>query len=56
MTPSPGPKMESERVLQLTPGVEKAMADDGILLLKYWLEVSPGAGDVPGRPGIPAPF
>ncbi len=33
---------ESERFLQLTPGVEKAMADDGIVLLKYWLEVSPG--------------
>ena len=33
---------ETERFLQLTPGVEKAMADDGILLLKYWLEVSPG--------------
>ena len=33
---------ETERFLQLTPGVEKAMADDGIVLLKYWLEVSPG--------------
>jgi polyphosphate kinase 2 len=33
---------DTERFLQLTPGVEKAMADDGILLLKYWLEVSPG--------------
>ncbi len=33
---------ETERFLQLTPGVEKAMADDGILLLKYWLEVSAG--------------
>ena len=32
---------ESERFLGLVPGVEKAMADDGILLLKYWLEVSP---------------
>src|SRR6201989_2322425 len=31
---------ESERFLGLVPGVEKAMADDGILLLKYWLEVS----------------
>ena len=31
---------ETERFLQLTPGVEKAMAADGILLLKYWLEVS----------------
>ncbi len=33
---------ESERFLGLVPEVEKAMADDGILLLKYWLEVSPG--------------
>src|SRR5690349_22839477 len=28
---------ETERFLGLVPGVEKAMADDGILLLKYWL-------------------
>jgi len=33
---------ETERFLQLAPGFEKAMADSGILLLKYWLEVSPG--------------
>jgi polyphosphate kinase 2 len=32
---------ETERFLQLTPGVEKAMVDSGILLLKYWLEVGP---------------
>jgi polyphosphate kinase 2 len=31
---------ETERFLQLTPAWEKAMADSGILLLKYWLEVS----------------
>ena len=31
---------ETERFLELVPGVEKAMADWGILLLKYWLEVS----------------
>jgi polyphosphate kinase 2 len=31
---------ETERFLELTPGVEKAMADDGIVLLKYWLEVT----------------
>jgi polyphosphate kinase len=31
---------ETKRFLELVPGVEKAMADDGILLLKYWLEVS----------------
>ena len=30
---------ETERFLELVPGVEKAMVDDGILLLKYWLEV-----------------
>ena len=33
---------ETERFLALVPGVEKAMTDDGIVLLKYWLEVSPG--------------
>ncbi len=32
---------ETERFLELAPGWEKAMADSGILLLKYWLEVSP---------------
>jgi polyphosphate kinase 2 len=32
---------ETERFLELVPGVEKSMADNGILLLKYWLEVSP---------------
>jgi polyphosphate kinase 2 len=32
---------EADRFLELVPGVEKAMADSGILLLKYWLEVSP---------------
>ena len=31
---------QTKRFLELVPGVEKAMADDGILLLKYWLEVS----------------
>ena len=31
---------ETERFLELTPAWEKAMADSGILLLKYWLEVS----------------
>jgi polyphosphate kinase 2 len=33
---------ETERFLELVPGVEKAMADSGILLLKYWLEVTAG--------------
>jgi polyphosphate kinase len=32
---------QTDRFLELAPGVEKAMADSGILLLKYWLEVSP---------------
>ena len=32
---------ETERFLELVPAVEKAMADNGILVLKYWLEVSP---------------
>ena len=32
---------EAKRFLQLIPGVEKAMVDEGIILLKYWLEVSP---------------
>ena len=30
---------ETDRFLELAPGVEKAMVDSGILLLKYWLEV-----------------
>ncbi len=33
---------ETERFLELVPAWEKAMTDSGILLLKYWLEVSPG--------------
>jgi polyphosphate kinase len=33
---------ETERFLELAPAWERAMADSGILLLKYWLEVSPG--------------
>ncbi|MEU4421454.1 polyphosphate kinase 2 [Actinoplanes sp. NPDC024001] len=32
---------ETERFLQSVPVWEKAMTDSGILLLKYWLEVSP---------------
>ncbi|GGN22156.1 polyphosphate kinase 2 [Actinoplanes campanulatus] len=32
---------ESERFLEIVPTWEKAMVDSGILLLKYWLEVSP---------------
>ena len=32
---------EVTHFLDLAPGVEKAMVDSGILLFKYWLEVSP---------------
>src|SRR5262245_51225506 len=32
---------EAKRFLQMIPGVERAFVDDGIILLKYWLEVSP---------------
>ena len=31
----------SETFLEQVPGVEKAMVDSGIILIKYWLEVSP---------------
>jgi polyphosphate kinase 2 len=31
---------QSERFLEQVPGVERAMVDSGIILLKYWLEVS----------------
>ena len=31
---------DTDRFLDLVPAVEKAMTDSGILLLKYWLEVS----------------
>jgi polyphosphate kinase len=34
-------KDELARFLESTPGVEKAMVDSGVLLYKYWLEVSP---------------
>ena len=33
-------RSRSERFLELVPAVEKAMVDSGIILLKYWLEVS----------------
>jgi polyphosphate kinase 2 (PPK2 family) len=32
---------ETEQFLRMGPAVERAMVDSGILLLKYWLEVSP---------------
>ncbi|MEE2058395.1 polyphosphate kinase 2 [Rhodococcus artemisiae] len=31
---------EAQHFLQLVPAVERAMVDSGVLLLKYWLEVS----------------
>jgi polyphosphate kinase 2 len=34
-------KDEVKRFLRITPPVEKVMIDSGILLIKYWLEVSP---------------
>jgi polyphosphate kinase 2 len=32
---------QAERFLEQAPAVERAMVDNGIILLKYWLEVSP---------------
>src|SRR5271163_2867433 len=32
---------QSKGFLKMIPGVEKAIVDDGVILLKYWLEVSP---------------
>jgi polyphosphate kinase len=32
---------QSDRFLEMVPGVEKAIVDSGIILIKYWLEVSP---------------
>ena len=34
-------KEETRRFLEAVPGVEKAMVESGIIILKYWLEVSP---------------
>ncbi len=34
------PMDQVERFLEMTPPVEKAMVDSGIILIKYWLEVS----------------
>jgi polyphosphate kinase 2 len=34
------PEAQVERFLRMTPPVEKAFIDSGIILLKYWLEVS----------------
>jgi polyphosphate kinase 2 len=35
------PPDQVQRFLDLTPAVEKAMVESGIILIKYWLEVSP---------------
>jgi len=32
---------ETEKFLRMAPGVEKAMVESGIILVKYWLEVGP---------------
>jgi polyphosphate kinase len=32
---------QAKRFLEITPNVEKVMVESGIILLKYWLEVSP---------------
>src|SRR5712671_1558763 len=32
---------QAKRFLQMIPGVEQAIVDSGVILLKYWLEVSP---------------
>jgi polyphosphate kinase 2 len=34
-------EVQAKRFLDLTPAVERTMVDSGIILLKYWLEVSP---------------
>jgi polyphosphate kinase len=32
---------QAKRFLEMTPALEKVVVEDGIILLKYWLEVSP---------------
>jgi polyphosphate kinase len=32
---------QTQRFLEMAPGIEKAMVDSGIVLVKYWLDVSP---------------
>jgi len=32
---------QSRRFLEVAPGFEKLMVESGIILVKYWLEVSP---------------
>lgn len=35
------PEKQVDRFLRMTPAVEKAIVDSGVILIKYWLEVSP---------------
>ena len=46
---------ETDRFLEQAPAVEKAMVDSGIILIKYWLEVSRGGADPPPRGSDPRP-
>ena len=32
---------QAKRFLEMVPAFEKVVVEDGIVLLKYWLEVSP---------------
>ena len=32
---------QAKRFLSIVPAVEKAMVESGVIILKYWLEVSP---------------
>ena len=40
---------EAKRFLQGTPLVEKAIVESGVILIKYWLEVSPLGTDASAR-------
>ena len=40
---------QAKKFLKAVPLVEKAIVDSGVILLKYWLEVSPGGADAPAR-------
>ena len=39
---------QTKRFLEMTPAVEKAMVDDGIILIKYFLNVSVGRSRLGG--------
>ena len=40
---------QADEFLKVVPLVEKAIVDSGVILLKYWLEVSAGRADAPAR-------